>query len=76
MKKFKKGYKVIAVKCHPVTGDRSFIDRPVEILHVATCHYVIQGQYGRHCMTFNDFESRGFVKATKKMIELMTKENL
>ena len=75
MKKFRKGDKIVARKAHSATGDRSFMSGLSEVLHVAPFHYVIKAAYGfNHIMSFEDIADRQFVKATKKMIELMTKE--
>ncbi|MCK5616820.1 hypothetical protein KAR91_83940 [Candidatus Pacearchaeota archaeon] len=73
MPKFRKGDKIIATRPHSQTGDRSFIDDISEVLHKATHHYVLRGPYGNHIMALEDVEDRQFVKATKKMIELMKK---
>jgi len=45
-----------------------------EVLHVAPHLYVLQCQYGKKIMSFEDVADRQFVKATKKMIALMKKE--
>ena len=74
MKKFRKGDKIVATKPHNQTGDRSFIDSISEVLHKAPHHYVLKGRWGNYIMTLEDVADRKFVKATKKMIELMTKE--
>ena len=74
MKKFKKGNMIIATKTHSSTGDRSYLDYPSEVLHVATHHYVLKTKYGSGAMTFDDALDRGFVKATKKMIELLVEK--
>jgi hypothetical protein len=71
MSKFRKGDKIIARKAHSQTGDRSFMSDISEVLHKAPHHYVLKGAYGKYIMTFEDVADRQFVKATKKMIELM-----
>jgi hypothetical protein len=76
MGKFRKGDKIIATKPHSQTGDRSFIDDISEVLHKAPHHYVLRGPYGKHIMTLDDVADRQFVKATKKMIELMKRRNV
>lgn len=86
MRKFRKGDNIIATKAltikryhggdygHPVvvetSQDNSYMRKPVKVLHVATHHYVIDS-YSKEAILFDEVEKRCFVKATKKMIELL-----
>lgn len=74
MKKFRKGDKIIATKSCSATGDRSHMSDISKVLHKAPHHYVLKGEYGKYIVTIDEVEDRKFVKATKKMVELMTKK--
>ncbi len=87
MKKFKTGDWIIATKTlrkevpsgfgimssSTTQEDSSYTNKPMKILHVATHHYVCDEVYGG-CITFEEIEKRGFVKATKRMVSLVVKE--
>jgi hypothetical protein len=72
MAKFRKGDWIIGSRPNPNTGDRSFLDTPILVLHVAPHHYVVKGRFGNHCLAFSEFDDQRFAKATKKTVELMT----
>ena len=76
MKKLRKGDRVIATKSCSQTGDRSYMSSISEVLHKAPHHYILKGEYGKYIMTIEGAEDRQFVKATKKMIELMKKGDI
>jgi hypothetical protein len=91
MKKYKKGQHIIATipidrKIYhggfgenPVVveeyQDRKFTTYPCEILHVSSHHYVVKTKYNIKAITLSEIGKQGFVLASKRLIELVKKED-
>lgn len=68
---FQEGDWIVASRPNPNTGDRSFLDYPVLLLHIAPKHYVVKGRFGNHMLAFCETKDMDFGVATEKTIELL-----
>ena len=68
---FQEGDWIIAGRPNPNTGDRSLLNDPVLILHVAPKHLIIKGRFGNHAIAFSESKDMDFGIATEKTIELL-----